>query len=1403
MSTLRRRLIVGLLDALHAEGYPLGPGKLMQVETLLQQIPEDTTPEDLSRLLAPLFASSPESQKHFYALFDKHLKALKATEAGGEKQDAGVASERARETPPRRYLLVILLLLCGFTGFIFDPQYWPSWFAIAAAVIAAVIATRKLIPKPKIAVAYLFAIFLLVAAGIFTKGKWFRPEVVVEFKGPMVERFTVFPGATQERSVEILPGDAENLTTLQTCSGQTSGETASGARFSLDSRGTLQYTAAADATPGTSDSLCVEAVYTGRTDTIYFFADILEAPVAETTPNQRFLSEVELPFPRDIKALEIDPEKQARAEFYRRYHLLVRTALILLIGLALWAFGVWYGRRRARFVAEVEQSDRPPYVWNIETGDTPPIAFEDAFVMLLNRLRRREGAESHRIDISATVKATVRRGGRPELVFRQQTRPPEYLLLIDRFSTNDHRAQLFDTFYLELRRVEVPIERYFFHGEPRVCFNEAHPDGQMLSELLHRHRDARLLLVGEGERLLSPSTGKLAGWTRIFSGWRRRALLLHRPNQAWGRREQVLGSLFTLAPASMQGLDMVLDQFETLEQRNIADILRRAGDTRGEPFEFKGSLLGSLRRHQFSEPLIRWVAACAVYPALNWHLTLHLGRLISELEDTMLLTEANIRRLTRLPWFVQGIMPESARETLINYLAEHNLETTVRKAIDELLRSAPAPEKGSVAWDDYRMNFILNELMLKPDPAKQRALEKEFERFLAAGRQPDFVSFKLLTREPTRLDLIVPDRWKKYRFRHASSRFGFRSLPILLPAFALAALAIVLAPLPTDTCSGETVNYHDRQLCIDNADARLLYLEMISADAIEARQLPLADSLRAEAGRVARSTIPAADTVPFYRNTATHYYNAGVRYFNCSLNGASGCATAEADSLLDLACSHFRMGDSLHTMISGAQDIKYYNAMRSACLKNIPLTAEARFTLRGRIRDDRSGQPLSGAVLRAGDAATTAEQALRNNEAAPFQARTNTRGIYTLENVPATVETLLLYVAAPGYMPQVLRLRPQAELPTIRLQPDVQPEPDDKDGKAWQEALALNTVEGYKRYQRQFPQGQYLQMADAKIFGLEVGAAFDAAVAANTIAAYNAFLQGPYRDSDLAGEVRRRRDILQEAADYRAASTPEELRAFLEKWPNGANAAAAKKRLETPPASLPDPIKKLEADMVRITGGSFTMGCKDEKRDGDCYDREKPARTVQVAAFSIGRYEVTQAQWRAVMGSDPPNLAFKGCDNCPVENVSWNDIQEFLQKLNALTGKKYRLPSEAEWEYAARGGNQSREYLYSGSNDANEVAWYDDNSGSKTHPVGQKKPNELGLYDMSGNVWEWCADDWHNTYQGAPADSRPWVDRPRGGSRVLRGGSWLLNTGLLRAANRSRYTPDYRYDNIGFRLARD
>jgi len=226
-------------------------------------------------------------------------------------------------------------------------------------------------------------------------------------------------------------------------------------------------------------------------------------------------------------------------------------------------------------------------------------------------------------------------------------------------------------------------------------------------------------------------------------------------------------------------------------------------------------------------------------------------------------------------------------------------------------------------------------------------------------------------------------------------------------------------------------------------------------------------------------------------------------------------------------------------------------------------------------------------------------------------------------------------------------------------------------------------------------------------------------------------------------------------------------------------------------------IDGVNIEMIAVKGGTFKMGCTSEQ--SDCDDDEKPIHSVTVDDFYIGKYEVTQAQWKAIMGSNPSH--FDDCgSNCPVENVSWKDVQEFIEKLNQKTGKNYRLPTEAGWEYAARGGGKSKGYKYAGSNSIGSIAWYDGNSGNKTHPVGQKQANELGIYDMSGNVWEWCSDWYDSDYYSSSPRNNP-AGPSSGSYRVLRGGGWWSDGArYCRVAYRSDGSPDGRDSCDGFRL---
>lgn len=237
------------------------------------------------------------------------------------------------------------------------------------------------------------------------------------------------------------------------------------------------------------------------------------------------------------------------------------------------------------------------------------------------------------------------------------------------------------------------------------------------------------------------------------------------------------------------------------------------------------------------------------------------------------------------------------------------------------------------------------------------------------------------------------------------------------------------------------------------------------------------------------------------------------------------------------------------------------------------------------------------------------------------------------------------------------------------------------------------------------------------------------------------------------------------------------------------------------------PVGDLQFRMVYVKGGTFNMGAQNTNPsaanyDPDAFDDESPVHSVTLDGYFIGETEVTQALWREVMGSEPDNnggwtTEYGRGDNYPAYRVGYEDVQEFIKRLNKRTGCTFRLPTEAEWEYAARGGSRSRDYKYSGSNTLGDVAWYHDNSRWMTHTVKRKQANELGLFDMSGNVWEWCQDRYGNYGSGS---SRNPQGPSSGPIRVIRGGSWYGDASSCRVSGHHNSNPSSRTVNLGFRL---
>lgn len=234
----------------------------------------------------------------------------------------------------------------------------------------------------------------------------------------------------------------------------------------------------------------------------------------------------------------------------------------------------------------------------------------------------------------------------------------------------------------------------------------------------------------------------------------------------------------------------------------------------------------------------------------------------------------------------------------------------------------------------------------------------------------------------------------------------------------------------------------------------------------------------------------------------------------------------------------------------------------------------------------------------------------------------------------------------------------------------------------------------------------------------------------------------------------------------------------------------------------------INVQMVYVKGGNFFRGCDDIRYSSKEYEDERPVHRVNITSFNIGKYEITQGQWRKLMGILPEsyigeNYINKDCDDCPVVMVNYEEVQEFIRRLNEkYPGKNYRLPTELEWEYAARGGKYSGKYTYAGSNKLSTVGWYGKAKGA-THPIGQKEPNELGIYDMSGNVSEWCTDWYDKDYYKGTLDATDPKGPATGEMKVVRGGSFFEDASRCRTVFRDHYLPKTRRWDLGFRLATD
>ena len=1163
----------------------------------------------------------------------------------------------------------------------------------------------------------------------------------------------------------------------------------------------------------------------------------------EPPPNEQPTTKNEKPFPypHDITRLAIEPPEPWVLAFAQWWPWL-RWLLLGLLAAALVAAWQYWQQKRRKLIAELRSRDKPPYVWNIKIPGSDDIVLGDDFSHVLQVLRRRAGSDHWRLDLKATIAATAARGGMPEFRFQEQTRPVDYLLLIDRQSVYNHRAQLYDALYRAFRAQEIEIARFFFDADIRLCHNEEHPNGLRLAEIAQRFGDARLMVVGTGTQIISPMSGQVESWATIFQTWSESALLTPKPHNEWARNERRLAECFSVVlPASLQSLAFWVEETEAGEDARFDEWRERVQDAPAAFWQPDSEVPMPLLQLQYDDRMLRWIAACAIYPALHYDLTLWLGRQLhlTTLADLTTLSKlSNLPRLSnvhtaeqpielndltslfRLRWFVDGHIPQTARVALLDWLQAEDpaLLSQLRLALADLLRQNPPP-KDSAAYNDHALSVAVTEWLATKDAKRRKELEKQIARLLEAGAEADFVTLKYLDKPRGPLDFEVPKSWKKYVHPGGQRALGNR-LPMFAAVFvALCCLGFLGNRWVSDwldgqlnRCKGEAVVYarfdnlkkvvKSSTLCLDSPEDSLLWLERQMLDAIEDKAYPVEDNLYRLAtsrlgytlnaeGWVTEKKDPdmfdARDSLmkDIRQNLAVAYWNKAIQW----VPGGENFVDAREDS----ACW---LGTRAAIRYVDDPDIRQQYLLCSGgkadTLPKLRLLGPIAVT----VVDATTGKPITNASITA--------VGMKSNAVRKQGAKLTLTPPADWANPAVT-----LLAKAPGYIDSIFYLPVDnvRAFPALGLR------------KAPESFGVLNGFIKDQENAQPIP-GVLVKISGAGfLYTLSDQAGFFR-------------LQLPFKGFVPGNEY----EVVFQALEYKefrlkyiAQTFPKNMDISLEKIPTTIPASdpviiPAFTEIAAPPVDTVPPTILLPT-MLPIPGGTFTMGSADD--DKDASDNEKPAHQVRVADFELGKYEVTIEEYLAFCDetkSNYPEWLEPGSDynvetgtsdyykqkgmsrankKHPITGVSWNNAVAYCDWLTKKTGQQYRLPSEAEWEYAARGGQAWKKdnFTYAGSNNIDEVAWYDKNSDSKTQPVGQKKPNQLGLYDMSGNVWEWCAD-WYSSdyYQKSPA-SNP-AGPSSGSYRVLRGGSWYSHPQFCRVAVRSGNAPGNRGNYLGFRLAR-
>lgn len=834
MSVLVYNLIAQLISLLEAEGFAMGVDKHQQILQLVHNLPDDVPPGQLKTLLAPIMSRNPQEQQDFYTIFDQALR--QAVEIEQSQQTKKIA-KRKTALSWLRHSLLGMDLPEGETA-----EATPFWKIILNWVL-------------RLLVGSIFVGVISLLIDIVYKPP--TPDKT-DYKSSSFLNLIVPVDSSRTLRFDTLVAGLKSIT--EECS-------------PLNGRHSTVYIDSANLSvfvfghsPG-NDTTCLN-ICNQDTCVRVLFKIVVTDTIGFT--DKRIVLLQQMPYLHRQAFNELITPATISWEIKYAYWSWLKTFLIAVLGLFLWWLGrILYHKPLTTVIRRVTD-EQPPYTWNLHIDNGANVSFDDHFYRVVNQLRRRSQSDRRELNIPATIHATIEEGGMIRFQFRQQTRPNEYLLLIDQQTPNNHQAQLFNLLHGAFTENAVLIERFFYESDIRLCRNEQFKNGILLKDLHHKFPDHRLIILGNGHQLLGNRPGQLAKWTNVLEEWKVRSILTPRSPALWDARESLLASRFLLGPTTLDGLSELIEQMDYEETRDWHR-WQSVKDPRYEVLELRGDLLTMLHAHfdafapdgRRDDAFVRWVAGCAVFPALQWDLTLRVGQLLST-EFNNLLTLTNLFQLTRLPWFIQGFIPDPERKILIDWLAQRDpgFLSTVRQELHTILENNMPPH-GSVAWEDHRASMIVNELKLFPE--REKALMPELQDLSQTGAHKDYLALEYLNQAADSSDFVVKDTQKLSAWKRFSQ---LNPLYWQIPLLLIAGIVTWLYNPSVRQCDGQFFLYKKTPLCIKNEADKLSMLEYYTCDLI---QYGLAPKVESTESLLLKN--PMADNNANIGNTTPYQFN--------------------------------------------------------------------------------------------------------------------------------------------------------------------------------------------------------------------------------------------------------------------------------------------------------------------------------------------------------------------------------------------------------------------------------------------------------------------------------------------------------------------------------------------------